>query len=392
MHFARIDYLRWAARRLDAEPARWNLGGSGMEPPAAADLGFGPGAGGAADSFDVTTPHPFGHPALRAAVARFSGVGPERVLLAQGGTSLANFLVAAAILRPGDLALCERPAYEPLPRVLEALGARVLWIERRPEREFAPDLDDVRRGFAVGARLLALTDLHNPSAALLDRDLLREIGAIARRHDAWALVDEVYLLAVFDREPADLPSAAALGEERLIATASLTKAFGLGALRAGWAIAPPDVVARAQEIFQYLGVEPATIADEAAVRAFERIGALRARSSARRAANWPLVRDFLATRGLAFAEPAGGFMVWVRLPAGLDGDALEALLRERHETQVTPGSFFGARDHVRIGFGGPTGAVREGLRRLGLALDEALGRGGGPGGAQPEEAPPRDRL
>jgi aspartate/methionine/tyrosine aminotransferase len=359
MRFQRIAYLHFAKRSIDERPAAFNLASSGMEAASSADIGLDPPV-----VLPIAGSNAFGHPRLRARLAEFLGASPERVLLAQGA-SLANFLVMAAVLRAGDRALCERPVYEPLLRVLEALDARVSFFDRDPARGFAPDLDAIRRGLAAGARLVVLTDLHNPSAALLDRETVREIGALVRRHDAFALVDEVYLSGVFDRS---VESAARLGE-RLIVTASLTKTFGLGPLRAGWAIAPPEVVARAQDVLDHLGVEPPFLADEVALRALDRIDSLRERARARREANWPIVRAFIEARGLRFADPAGGFVAWLALPHGADAEVFAARLRERRDTQVTPGSFFGVRDHVRIGFGGPTDVLKEGLRRFGAELD-----------------------
>lgn len=361
MRFEPIRYLRWALEHLDARPPAYDLASSGVEKARAADVGLDPPV-----ALPIAGDNSSGHPQLCALVAQRAGVAPERVLLA-AGTSLANFLMLAATIGPGDVVLCERPVYEPLVRAIEALGAQVSLFARLPASGFAPDLAAIRAGLARGARLVVLTDLHNPSAALLDRALLREIGGLAERYGARVLVDEVYLAGVFD-PPGPVESAARLGGP-FIATASLTKIHGLGGLRAGWAIAPPEVVARAREVNDYLGVEAPFIADEAAVRAFERVPALLERARSRRAANWPIVRRFLEERALAFFEPAGAFMVWVRLPEGRDGSAFAAALRARYDTQVTPGAFFGVPDHIRIGYGGPTERVAEGLRRIALALE-----------------------
>jgi aspartate/methionine/tyrosine aminotransferase len=43
---------------------------------------------------------------------------------------------------------------------------------------------------------------------------------------------------------------------------------------------------------------------------------------------------------------------------------------EQYGTLVVPGSFFGASDHLRVGYGGPTGTITEGLRCLGAGLDD----------------------
>ena len=60
------------------------------------------------------------------------GVGPDQVTTATG-TSGANFLVCAALLRPGDDVLVERPAYDPLLAVPALLGANLVRFERRFE-------------------------------------------------------------------------------------------------------------------------------------------------------------------------------------------------------------------------------------------------------------------
>jgi aspartate/methionine/tyrosine aminotransferase len=179
------------------------------------------------------------------------------------------------------------------------------------------------------------------------------------------IVDEVYLSSVFDRA---IESAARL-DDRLLATGSLTKTFGLGRLRAGWAIAPPEIVARCQEVNDHLGVESPFLAEEASLRALERLDTMRERARARREANWPLVREFARERHLRVEEPAGGFFAWMKLPPGIAADALATRLRAEQDTQITPGTFFGAPDHIRIGYGARTEVVQDGLRRLGLALD-----------------------
>jgi hypothetical protein len=52
-------------------------------------------------------------------------------------------------------------------------------------------------------------------------------------------------------------------------------------------------------------------------------------------------------------------------------DAFCQRLRERHETTVVPGRFFGAPDHFRLSLGGPPENFAGGLLRLARALDEA---------------------
>lgn len=237
-------------------------------------------------------------------------------------------------------------------------------MKRDPDRAFLPDLEAIAAGYARGARLLVLSDLHNPTAALLDREALRELSRLAARHDAWVLVDEVYLSGVFDRK---VESAARLGG-RVIVTASLTKSYGLGPLRTGWAIAPPELVVRAQQIYDYLGTSAAFVADAVALHAFERLETLADRARRRRAETYPLVERFAEANGLTLHPAAGGFIAWLGLPAGLDSDRFVDHLAATQDTLAVPGAFFGVSDHLRISYGAPAEHVDEGLRRMGLAL------------------------
>jgi aspartate/methionine/tyrosine aminotransferase len=357
MRFPRIRYLDWAKNRFDAHPPAFNLAASGMESPPPEELAF---------LHDPPLPvlgvSPSGHPKLTAAIAARLGVPASHVTAA--GTSGANFLAQAVVVEPGDEVLVEWPAYEPLWRTLGTLGARVRWLPREAENGFVPDVATVAAAFAQGVKLCVLSDLHNPSATLLPRETVRELARLAARHDAWLMVDEVYLAGVFED---DVESAARLGE-RVIVTGSLTKTYGFSALRAGWMVAPPELVRRGREVFDHIGAGSSFLADEASARVFARLDHFRARAAARRAQNWPLVQAFAAAHGLELAPAAGAFIAWAKLPAGIDSDAFVDHLVATEETLVVPGAFFGAADRIRLGFGLPGEHVAEGLRRLGRAL------------------------
>ena len=57
------------------------------------------------------------------------------------------------------------------------------------------------------------------------------------------------------------------------------------------------------------------------------------------------------------------------LPASVE-DFCE-LLRHEFETTVVPGHFFEAPQHFRIGIGGPTDVLEQGLARISTALERS---------------------
>lgn len=80
-----------------------------------------------------TYAEPSGHPALRAAIARYLGVsrsiraGAGDVVVTNG-TQHALDLIARVLLRPGDVVAVEEPGYPPARRLFASAGARVVGV------------------------------------------------------------------------------------------------------------------------------------------------------------------------------------------------------------------------------------------------------------------------
>jgi len=354
-------YIEWAKLRSSSA---FNLATSGIKHLSLGELGATLG------DLELSGESLYGYTPLLERVAAKVGVDPPHVVLAPG-TSMANHLVMAALLDPGDDALIERPTYEPLVTTAAHLGARVVRFDRRPEDGFRVDVDAVRRALTPRTRLVVIANLHNPSSALTDQATLLALGEAAEGVGAKVLVDEVYLDAVFDETP---PSCARLGPT-FVATSSLTKVYGLSGLRCGWIACDPPLAHRIWRLNDLFGIIPAHPAERLSVVAFDHLPRILARSRALLAANRALLDRFLAGRhDLDGHTPRFGTTVCPALRAG-DVERLCTLLRDRYDTTVVPGRFFELPRHIRIGIGGDTAPLAQGLDRLGAALDELAREG-----------------
>jgi len=118
-------------------------------------------------------------------------------------------------------------------------------------------------------------------------------------------------------------------------------------------------------------VVPAHPAERLSVLALDRLDEVSARARRILETNTEGVTAFLAARPELACEPvAAGMIAFPRLLKG-DVEPLCALLRDRFETTVVPGRFFGAPGHFRMAWGHEPEEVAEGLARLGQALDAA---------------------
>lgn len=153
---------------------------------------------------------------LRQAAAAYCGVEPEQVVPGAGADELIA-ICARTYLAPGRAAAIEPPTYGLYRIVTELEGADV----------------QVEPG---GAAVIWVCNPNNPTGELREPAV---IAALARAHpDAVVVVDEAY----YEYAGATCVGLVA-GQPNLIVLRTLSKAFGLAALRVGWAVAVPEVAA-----------------------------------------------------------------------------------------------------------------------------------------------------
>lgn len=354
-------YLFWAKTR---QPAAIDLAGSNLLHCTLDDL---PGAAGVVD---LRAPNDNGFAPLVQSIAARYGVAPGRVVTAMG-CSGANFLVAAALVGPGDDVAIEQPTYDPLVGACRLMGARLARFDRRFEDGYDVDVARVAAAVTPRTRLIVLTSPHNPTGVPVSREALLEVGAIAARVGAAVLVDEVYLDAANGLDGARPHEAAATLDGPFISTASLTKSYGLAGLRSGWAVASIEVaerLRRTRDVVDNAGSGPA---DLLAAHAFTHLSRLSARARAILGPNVDAMRDFLGRHPqLEVAAPPGSSVVFPRLRGVADAAPFVARLLE-DGVAVAPGRFFDAPAHFRVSLAGAPDALAAGLERLSARLPPA---------------------
>jgi aspartate/methionine/tyrosine aminotransferase len=347
-------YLEWAKKRPSP---RFDLAGSNIQGCSIDDIE------GAGDALNLTGHNDDGYGPLVEAIAARYRVSPEWVATANGAAG-ANFQVCAAVLEPGDDVLVERPGYDPLLGAPRMLGANVIRFDRHFEDGYALDPDRVAHALTPRTRLIIISSPHNPTGARADRTALAAVGQMARSVGARVLVDEVYLDAAgMDLDPA------ALMNEVFVSTSSLTKSYGLSALRCGWSLASPDLTERIRRARDIVDGNGSIVAERLATLAFAQLDRLTARANALLAANGTLMREFFRSHPeLEIAVHERATVAFPRIH-GLDDTSrfADRLVADYH-TAVVPGRFFEAPRHIRMGLGGPTEKLRGGLDAIAAAL------------------------
>jgi len=158
-------------------------------------------------------------------------VSSDRVFIT-AGTSEGIELALSALVDDGGEVLVPMPTYPLYTAVLAKLNARANYYRLDSERNWLPDLDQLKKLVTPATRALVLIDPNNPTGAVYPTDVRRQLIAFAEEHGVVILADEVYGDLGFDGpvEPLGLldPDAA------IISFSSLSKAYLAPGWRTGW--------------------------------------------------------------------------------------------------------------------------------------------------------------
>jgi DNA-binding transcriptional MocR family regulator len=200
---------------------------------------------------------------------------------------------------------------------------------------------------------------------------------IARENDILVLEDNPYGLLYFDQAP---PQAMrSVDDQGVVYLGTFSKTLAPG-LRVGWAVAPHAVREKLVLANEAAVLSPSSFAQTLISEYLStadwrgQIDVFRGVYRERRDAMLTALAEQLPS--LSWTVPAGGFYVWLTLPAHLDSKAmLPRAVREL--VAYTPGTAFyadgGGRNASRLSFCYPTpDFIREGIRRLATVINGEL--------------------
>lgn len=303
---------------------------------------------------------------LRASIAAlYPAATPAHVQVTNGGAE-ANYITMGHLVEPGDEVVMMVPNYMQTHGLARAFGGVLKeWPLRRETVRWRVDVDSLHRLVTDRTKLIVLCNPNNPTGARFDAADLDRIAAIADRHGAWVLSDEIYRGAELDgRETASMWGRG----DRVVVTSGLSKAYGLPGLRIGWIAGPPALVEATWAYHDYTTIAPGALGDLLARRALA--PAMRTRILARTRtilnANFPIVAGWLDAHGplFTYAPPDAGAIVYVRYDRPTNSTALVTRLRVDKGVLIVPGDHFGMDGYLRIGFGEDADYLRRGLARL----------------------------
>lgn len=301
-------------------------------------------------------------------------VDPRNIIVTAGVSEAINF-VAASLIDPGDEALIPGPAYAPYVNYIQLYGGKPVHYRCIESEGWKPDLDDLKSKINERTRFILIINPNNPTGAIYDESVVREILDLAATYEIPVVSDEIYDRIVYVEGV--FKSTASLAEDvPVIGLNGFSKVYLMTGWRLGYIYVKDPIGRFVESIMSHLTklararLSACTPIQRAAVEALrgsqehvkEMVDKLRRR------------RDYCCKRigeipGLSVVEPRGAFYLFPKVD--LDGrfrddkDFALNLLYEEH-VLVVHGSGFGegGENHFRCIFLPPVEILEEAFDRI----------------------------
>lgn len=293
----------------------------------------------------------------------FDGQTRDNVIVSHGAIG-ANSLVYQALVSPGDHVIAVLPTYQQHYAIPESLGAEVevLWL--REKDGFLPDLDQLSAMVRPDTRLIAMNNPNNPTGALMDQTVLRQVAELADGPGAHVLCDEVYRGLALGTD--EMTTSIVDVYERGISTGSMSKTFSLAGLRLGWVVGPEEVIHAVSIHRDYNTISVGMIDDVLATHALDNKAAILARSRRIVRENAEVLANWVGTQDrIEYVPPRGGTTALLKYDVDRPSADVAANLLEATGVLLTPGSALAMEGYLRIGYANNRDVLAAGLDRFG---------------------------
>lgn len=305
---------------------------------------------------------------------------PDDIIVTTGVTEALQLFLAAT-LNEGDELLVPGPTYAPYNLITSFYGAKPVPYATLEDEQWKPDADDIRKKISDKTKGIVIINPNNPTGALYDSKIIKEIVDIAAEHEIVIISDEIYDDIVFEGK--QHATATIAKDVPIITFNGFSKVYLVPGWRMGYAIFnnPNGELDGIKNAFLRIA-RSRLCANSVAQRAM--IAALRGSQEHinEMVSKLRKRRDFAYKRineipGLSTAKPQGAFYIFPKIEEMIwkdDKDFVLDLLKNAHVLVVHGSGFcpvYGV-DHFRAVILPPINTMEEAFNRIETFMKERL--------------------
>lgn len=277
------------------------------------------------------------------------GVDPARITVGNGSNDVLE-LLARVFLNETNESVVSQHSFVVYPLVTKAIGAGLRVV---PARNYGQDLEATLNTISAKTRMVFIANPNNPTGTWVDEtSLVSFLDQV--REDVIVVLDEAYFDYV---QVPDYPDGMKLIDRypNLVVTRTFSKAYGLAALRMGYAVSHPDIADLMNRVRQPFNVNSMSLA---AAEAALDDGEYLAESIRVNSEGLAFLASACEDMELGYIPSVGNFLT-IDVVGDAEGDAMpiyEALLGEG--VIVRPIGVYEMPNHLRVSVGTPAENAR----------------------------------
>ena len=270
-------------------------------------------------------------------------INADQHILPVNGTREALFAFAQCVIEPDSdaLVLMPNPFYQIYEGAALLAGATPLFLNSSKDSNYLADISQVTEAQWQRCQLLYICSPGNPTGAVMNKQALTDLFALADQYDFIIASDECYSELYFDEDTPPMGMLQACVEagrndfKRCIVFHSLSKRSNAPGLRSGFVAGDADIIAQFLKYRTYHGCAMSMPTQAASIAAWN--------DEAHVKHNRDLYRKKFATviellePVIPVEQPDAGFYLWVKTPIS-DTDFARDLFATQNVT-VLPGSY-----------------------------------------------------
>jgi aminotransferase len=297
---------------------------------------------------------------------------PRKEILVTVGASEAVDAVLRSILNPGDeLIVCE-PCYVSYTPLAALCGVTVVPLDTS-KTNFYPTAEAIEKLCTPKTKAVMFCSPSNPTGCLIPEPELAKIAEVVKKHQIWALSDEIYCELVYDgAKHTSIGSYPGLKDYSIIMN-GFSKSFAMTGWRIGYVAAPDDLMAQIVKLHQYNTICAPIMSQYAAIEGLKNgwseVEKMRVSYQQRRNLMYKSFTDM----GLPVPEPAGAFYMFPDITStGMTSEEFATELIQKYAVAVVPGNVFGAggEGHVRCCYATSIDKIKIALDRINQLVTE----------------------
>jgi aminotransferase len=301
-------------------------------------------------------------------LARLYGLNydPGEELLICVGVSEALSLALLSVVDVGDEVIVPEPCFVSYKPGVIFAGGMPVTVEARVENDFQITASEIEAKITPKTKALLIGYPNNPTGAVMSRERLGEIAALAEKHDLVVLSDEIYDRLVYGVEHVCFSSLPNM-RERTVLLGGFSKTYAMTGWRLGYAAGPAAILGGMRKAHQYMIMCAPTTAQVAGIEALrngeEAVQEMLAEYDQRRR----VIVDGLNTIGMPCFEPQGAFYAFPSIQnTSLNSEEFSEKLLFDKKVAVVPGTAFGdcGEGYVRCAYATSMVNIEEALGRM----------------------------